>query len=286
LKKILLSLGLLLLLLTSFPIAAVAEEAVIIENAVMLATVTVVPRPASSPDSGGGGTGGEASAHSPKSNDGRVEVTVPSGTVVRNSSGSAIPRYRVSVNDYPNPPSPPADSNIIGLAYDFQPAGATFSPPITLTFVYDPSSLPKDTSKSNLTLAFFNTATGEWVLLESIVNSESGTITALVSHFTVFAVLAVQSVTEPVPAPVAPTTPPAQPLPPVAELAPEPVPTVTLEPASPVAPALPTPIAPAPLVEPATSMWLWLVIGLGGLVILAGIFVFYGYFRKRGRISS
>ncbi len=81
------------------------------------------------------------------------------------------------------PPSPPANSNVIGLTYDFGPEGATFSLPITITIKYDPASIPAGVNEKDLVIAYYNNATGKWIELPCTVNTETNTITASVSHF-------------------------------------------------------------------------------------------------------
>jgi hypothetical protein len=88
-----------------------------------------------------------------------------------------------------NPPAPPANANIIGLAYNFGPAGATFNPPITLTWTYDPATLPAGVAEQNLVIAYYDAASGKWVELPGTVNTTTHTVTAQVSHFSTYAII-------------------------------------------------------------------------------------------------
>jgi len=121
------------------------------------------------------------------STDGLLTVTIPKGTVARQENGNRLTTFGVSVKE--NPPPPPENSNIIGLTYDFEPDGATFDPPITLTFTYDPETLPEGVEEEDLVLAFYDEDTGSWIELECVVDTDNHTITALVSHFTNFAII-------------------------------------------------------------------------------------------------
>jgi nitrous oxidase accessory protein NosD len=132
--------------------------------------------------------------------DGTLTVTIPEGTTARQENGLRLTTFEVSVNE--NPPPPPENKNIIGLTYNFKPAGATFDPPITLTFTYDPDTLPEGVAEEDLVLAFYDEETGEWVELECTVDTENNIITASVSHFTDFAIIG--EVTQPPPPPPAP----------------------------------------------------------------------------------
>ena len=121
------------------------------------------------------------------STDGLLTVTIPKGTVARQENGHRLTTLGVSEND--NPPLPPENKNIIGLTYNFEPDGATFDPPITLTFTYDPETLPEGVEEEDLVLAFYDEDTGSWIELECVVDTDNHTITALVSHFTNFAII-------------------------------------------------------------------------------------------------
>lgn len=169
------------------------------------------------------------------SEDGNLTVTIPKGTTAQGEDGKRLKTLEVAVDE--TPPIPPEDNNIIGLAYDFGPTGATFEPPITFTWSYDPDALPTDVFEADLVLAYY--IDGEWIELECVVDTESDTITASVSHFTTFAVM---GRVEPIPV-VAPTPVP----PPV----PTPVPTPAPVPSPPMITPTPTPITPEPPTAPA-----------------------------------
>uniref|UniRef100_A0A6H1Z771 Fibronectin type-III domain-containing protein n=1 Tax=viral metagenome TaxID=1070528 RepID=A0A6H1Z771_9ZZZZ len=119
------------------------------------------------------------------SDDGLCTLTIPEGTVGLTEDLECLPEITMVTMD--DPPPPPADAHVIGLVYDFGPDGATFDPAITLTFTYDPDSLPEGVSEEDLVIAYF--IDGEWIELECVVDTETNTITALVSHFTTFALI-------------------------------------------------------------------------------------------------
>jgi len=135
------------------------------------------------------------------SEDAMLTVTIPEGTIALDVEGEPLDTLEVAIDE--SPPDPPADANIIGLAYDFGPEGATFDPPITLEYSYDPDALPEGVAEEDLVLAYYDEATGEWVELDCVVDTENNTITASVSHFTTFAIIG--TVTPPAPlVPLAP----------------------------------------------------------------------------------
>jgi len=99
----------------------------------------------------------------------------------------------------------PPDPKIIGCVYDYKPTGATFSPPITLTLKYDPGLVPAGVDESKLVIAFYNTATSKWeVVPGSVVDTVNHTISAQISHFTLFTVYGADPAATPTPT-VAPT---------------------------------------------------------------------------------
>ncbi len=121
--------------------------------------------------------------------DDKCELTIDEGTIGLTEDGE--PLNEISIIEMEEPPAPPENSEIIDLTYDLGPDGATFDPPATLTFSYDESLVPEGVAEENLVMAMWDEATGEWVVLVGcIVDPETNTITAKVSHFTAFAILA------------------------------------------------------------------------------------------------
>ena len=119
------------------------------------------------------------------SDDGLCQITIPEGTVALTEELECLTEITiVRMDDTPTPPK-----YVIGLIYDFQPSSATFEPPITLEFSYDPGDIPEGIAEEDLVIAYYDEETGEWVELECTVHPETNTITASISHFTAFAVL-------------------------------------------------------------------------------------------------
>jgi len=123
-----------------------------------------------------------------QSADKKVELDIPRGTIGKNRMGSLI--SHITIKEAADPPSPPENSEIIGVVYDVGPDGCTFDPPITITVAYDESLLPEGIVEESLLLAVWDEAAGEWVVLTgSTVHPDTDTITAPVSHFSAFAIL-------------------------------------------------------------------------------------------------
>ena len=135
------------------------------------------------------------------SEDGNLTLTIEEGTIALDEEGDPLESLEVAVDE--SPPDPPEDAHVIGLAYDFGPAGATFDPPITLEYTYDPDDLPEGVDPEDLVIAYWDG--DEWVELDSEVDIENNTITIIadVEHFTTFAVIAMPPLPPPVLAPAA-----------------------------------------------------------------------------------
>jgi len=124
------------------------------------------------------------------SSDGVLNIHIPKGTLACDKSGKGLDTLEVKISE--STPTPPQGSGIIGVAYDFQPAGATFDPPISITVNYDSADIPSGFAEDSLVLAYYDAVAGEWVACSCTCNTETGCVTALVSHFTQFALIAGQ----------------------------------------------------------------------------------------------
>lgn len=183
-----------------------------IDLSVTIAAPTPPPTPEPEPEpAGGGGGGGGGAAALPTlpagttdvrgmigtgcrfdtfatavSDDELCTLTIPANTVGLTKELECLTEITMLTMD--EPPPPPEAAYVIGLIYDFQPSGATFDPPITLTFSYDPADIPDGIAEEDLVIAYYDEVAGEWVELEGcVVDTENNTITATVSHFTAFA---------------------------------------------------------------------------------------------------
>ena len=123
------------------------------------------------------------------SEDGMLTITILKNTITLDEDGNRLGTLEVSIDE--TPPDPPEDAYIIGLAYDFSPAGATLDPPLTLAYTYDPDALPEDVAEEDLVLAYYDEVNEEWVWVPCEVDTENNIITASVAHFATFAIIAV-----------------------------------------------------------------------------------------------
>jgi len=196
------------------------------------------------------------------SEDGMLTLTIPDGTIALDEDGTRLGSLEVTIDE--SPPDPPEDAYIIGLAYNFSPAGATFDPPITMEYTYDPADIPEGVAEEDLVLAFYDEVAGEWIELVCVVDTVNNTITASVSHFTTFAIIG--AVTPPEEEEVVP--------PEEEEIVPPEEEEVVLPPEEEVVP--PEEVAPA---KPPVN---WPVLGgiIGG-VIVVGLLIFFLVRRRR-----
>ena len=185
---------------------------------------------------------------------GQAVLHIDGGTVALTAAGEPLQSIAVEAECLDAPPAHAGDY-IIGCAFDFQPDDATFSPTITIILTYDPGLLAAGFDESTLAIALYDSATGEWVVYPSIVDTVNHTVTAQISHFTMFAVYAAALTPTPAPAP-APTS------------VPQPTPTPTLTP-------IPVPAS--------TSLYLWVTIGTIATLIVIGLLAWQVIMRRRKR---
>lgn len=143
---------------------------------------------------------------------GLLTLDIGGFSTVRTSDGKPMQYIEEATPVEPLPPPPPG-KYIIASIYGFSPEGATFSPPATMTIKYDPALVPEGVAEENLTIAYFDRGTGQWVELASIVNKSAHVVAAQISHFTMFTIIGT-----PAPAPTPTATPTTTPTPPAAAL--------------------------------------------------------------------
>ncbi|MBI4304161.1 MAG: PKD domain-containing protein [Chloroflexi bacterium] len=198
------------------------------------------------------------------------ELSIPAGTSMATAIGT--PLTSITVTEPATPPPPPPQNTVI-MEQDFGPDGATFNPPIVLSFKFDPAKLPAGVTENNLTVAYWNGST--WISVPATIDTAAKVITAQVTHFTIFAVMGKQAAPAPTPAP-APVPAPAPAPAPAPVPAPAPTPAPTPQPT-------PTPVpAPAPETPPSATNWGM----IGGGLLAAAIVVVVAVLLLRRRPSK
>jgi len=120
-----------------------------------------------------------------KNEDGTIGLDIAQGTMLQDAGGKALRNLSAS----PLSPLPDLTGDTVLIAgFRLGPAGARFTPSLTLTFNYDPAGLPDGASEPDLYLAYRDGS--QWVKLESRVNGETRTVSAEIGHFSEYALLA------------------------------------------------------------------------------------------------
>jgi hypothetical protein len=190
-----------------------------------------------------------------------ITIDIARGTDVKDSTGKALATIS-AVRAGAAPIAPP--SSAVVLAYTFGPDGAKFNPAITLTLKYELNNLPQGADEKTLYIALWDTATNKWVELPSTVDTANHTITAKISHFSLYTVIVEGTFTTTTTSPVPTSTPKTT-------TTITPVPTTTTKPAEPTALPIPTTTpdqtdsSPVPL-DDSRSPW-------GNVIILGVVFI-------------
>ncbi len=213
-----------------------------------------------------------------KSEDGKASLSIAKGVLARTKEDSALKSIKIVPID--SPAAAPAGNNMIGLAYEITPEGATFTPTVALTLLYDATKLPNNTDLDGLVVMVYNTATSTWDPLKSVVNKTDGSVSTDIGHFSVYAIMGKTAAPPTTTVAAVPTKPPASP---TTQPAPTATPTPTPTPMSIQTPS-PTPAAttePAPKSTPGPSIAL--IIAIVAAVVVFGLI---GFFVAKARRSK
>jgi hypothetical protein len=213
---------------------------------------------------------------SESSPDNKVELIIPEGTTITVLPGTTLQAISMTPMNMDEVPPPPSGGTTIGLPYDGEPSGVTFAPPITMVWEYSDSDVPLGVNEEDLTVAYYDEALGQWVILPCVVNPETNTITVQISHFTDFIIIVPLTTTPTTPSQTATTSP-----------ATTPTSSATATPTS----TTPTTTVPTQTTTAATSVTSpavsgtganWAVIGgaIGGVIVVA-LIIFFVLRRKQ-----
>jgi hypothetical protein len=246
-------------------------------NKVITWSFTVPPAPTSTSGAGGGPSGSSTSgvalnglsttvglvvdqngvvqsAVQLTSSDAKFTLDIGAGTILHDSAGNEFSSF--SATSVASPPAAPAGSAVV-FAYNFEPSGANFNPPITLKMKYDLNAFPVGTNENEIYIAWWDGT--QWQTLVGTVDAANDTVSVLVYHFTQFALMRKQSAAAPTPAVPTPAAP---------------------TPAAPTTPAVPTPAAPAVPAEPGTPWSTIIIIIVAAIAI--GIVIYFLVRKRRG----
>ena len=135
------------------------------------------------------------------SEDGIAELTIKKGTIAKDAVGNPLSEVRIDKqHTIPLPPPGVIRGEITGIkyAYNLEPDGATFNPPVTLSIKFDPVDF-----KDAIPVIYIY-KDGKWEALKTTITDNKAF--AKVSHFTIFTLFAEKAVpTPPTPTPPTPT---------------------------------------------------------------------------------
>ncbi|MBA7689524.1 hypothetical protein ES703_98032 [subsurface metagenome] len=118
------------------------------------------------------------------------ELNIEEGTTGLTQEGEPLNEIWIIEIDK-EPPAVPSNTAIVGLHYDAGPNGANFTPPITITFSYDPESIPVGVTQRDMVIALWDRNAGQWIELEGCaIDMVNHTISTQVSHFSRYTIIA------------------------------------------------------------------------------------------------
>ncbi|MDY6959909.1 MAG: hypothetical protein SVK08_12230, partial [Halobacteriota archaeon] len=177
----------------SYPVTFTASDGSLTDDEEITISVnepTATPSPSPTPIPLAGGGGGSVGAglsssglktdknglvlvnYTKNSSDGRAKLVIPAGTIALDKDGKPLKSVDII----------PTELGGTIAAYTLEPDGATFEPPISFIITYDVEDAPEGTE---LVIKVYE---GEkWVELETTIDTKEHTVTAKISHFSVFA---------------------------------------------------------------------------------------------------
>jgi hypothetical protein len=215
--------------------------------------------------------------------DGLLWLEIPAGARILDAQGQ-LPNA-LSVIKPATPPPPSQDVPV--LFYAFSPAGVTFSPPVKLTMKYDLANLPAGVKESTLYIAYWDGS--QWQALPSTVDTQTSTVSALISRLASVALMGKMAIPTPVQT-IVPTSLPAT-TPPPSISTPALTTTTITTPAPSQTPAPTTSLTQtptsaettAPVSSPATTSFWWILGGslAAALIILTAGWIMISRHRRK-----
>jgi beta propeller repeat protein len=115
-----------------------------------------------------------------QSTDGLAAVIIHEGFVVKDSAGKPLSSITIKATPKDSLPALPSGSAVAfdGMAYELQPDGATFSPPIAISF-----TIRQARWEHEYFIKTFDSTTGTWQDVPATYNPDTGVVTAEIAHF-------------------------------------------------------------------------------------------------------
>lgn len=119
---------------------------------------------------------------------GELYFSLPEGTRILNREGKPPAMIMIDPITPSELPPSPSDDSVILMPFIIQPA-LTIDPIMKVTIHYDEGELDAGINEEDLVLAYYDEAREKWVMLPTEVDVEAKTVTAWVSHTSIFAIL-------------------------------------------------------------------------------------------------
>jgi beta propeller repeat protein len=122
-----------------------------------------------------------------ESTDQSLQISIGLGVVAKDQAGAPLTSVTLTAEPAENvPPAPSAgNSRFTGMAYHVEPDGATFSPAVSLSYLYPQAQWGEEYS-----LKTFDEHSGTWQDLPTVHDTGTGRITAQIPHFCTIALFA------------------------------------------------------------------------------------------------
>ncbi|GAI13235.1 unnamed protein product, partial [marine sediment metagenome] len=119
---------------------------------------------------------------------GELYFSLPEGTRMLNREGKPPAMIMIDPVAPSELPPPPSDGSVILMPFRIHP-DLTIDPIMKVTIHYDKWELGDGINEEDLVLAYYDEAREKWVMLPTEVDVEANTVTAWVSHTSIFAIL-------------------------------------------------------------------------------------------------
>ena len=119
---------------------------------------------------------------------GELYFSLPEGTRMLNREGKPPAMIMIDPITPSELPPSPSDDSVILMPFSIHPA-LTIDPIMKVTIHYDEGKLDAGINEEDLVLAYYDEAREKWVMLPTEVDVEANTVTAWVSHTSIFAIL-------------------------------------------------------------------------------------------------
>jgi len=116
--------------------------------------------------------------------DGTGTLQIPEGTTARAADGGPLGEVTVA-RAAEVPAAPPGTT--VAIALTCGPAGAAFDPPVSLTYTLSAEEWAKIGDPATLSVLWYNPASKAWQEVPATVDPATRTVTAAISHFSIYA---------------------------------------------------------------------------------------------------